>query len=105
MNFITFVTKCYYTCDLYYICDQLLHLCLQQSSFLQLYICKKAGFLHKKAAFLQLYNCKKAAFLQKYIFVKKQLFYVKKQLFYKKYICKKAGFLHKKAAFLQKIYL
>ena len=30
MNFITFVTECYYTCDLYYICDQLLHLCLQQ---------------------------------------------------------------------------
>ena len=29
---ITFVTKCYYTCDLYYICDQLLHLCLQQRS-------------------------------------------------------------------------
>ena len=28
--FITIVTKCYYTCDLYYICDQLLHLCLQQ---------------------------------------------------------------------------
>ena len=23
------MTKCYYTCDLYYICDQLLHLCLQ----------------------------------------------------------------------------
>ena len=29
--FITIVTKCYYTCDLYYICDQLLHLCLQQA--------------------------------------------------------------------------
>ena len=29
--FITIVTKCYYTCDLYYICDQLLHLCLQQT--------------------------------------------------------------------------
>ena len=27
--FITIVNKCYYTCDLYYICDQLLHLCLQ----------------------------------------------------------------------------
>ena len=25
----TFVTNRYYTCDLYYICDQLLHLCLQ----------------------------------------------------------------------------
>ena len=30
MTFITFVNKCYYTCDLYYICGQLLHLCLQQ---------------------------------------------------------------------------
>ena len=30
--FITIVTKCYYTCDLYYICDQLLHLCLQHRS-------------------------------------------------------------------------
>ena len=30
VTFITFVTKCYYTCDLYYICNQLLHLCLQQ---------------------------------------------------------------------------
>ena len=28
VTFITFVTKCYYNCDLYYICDQLLHLCL-----------------------------------------------------------------------------
>ena len=31
--FITIVTKCYYTCDLYYICDQLLHLCLQQGAY------------------------------------------------------------------------
>ena len=30
--FITIVTKCYYTFELYYICDQLLHLCLQQQS-------------------------------------------------------------------------
>ena len=30
LNLIIFVTNCYYTCDLYYICDQLLHLCLQQ---------------------------------------------------------------------------
>ena len=47
-------------------------------------MCKKEGFVHKKAAFLQ-----------KYIFVKKQLFYNRS-------ICKKAGFLHKKAAFLRK---
>ena len=32
MNFITSVTKCYYTCDLYYICDELLHLCVQQQA-------------------------------------------------------------------------
>ena len=31
MTFITFLTNCYYTCDLYYICDQLLHLCLQHT--------------------------------------------------------------------------
>jgi len=29
VTFITFVTNCCYTCDLYYICDWLLHLCLQ----------------------------------------------------------------------------
>ena len=29
--FITIVIKCYCTCDLYYICDQLLHLCLKSS--------------------------------------------------------------------------
>ena len=32
VTFIIFVTKCYYTCDFYYMCDQLLHLCLQQLS-------------------------------------------------------------------------
>ena len=29
-TFFTFATKCYCTCDLHYICEQLLHLCLQQ---------------------------------------------------------------------------
>ena len=53
--------------------------------FTKIYMCKKAGFLPKKAAFLQKlkklpYKNKKAflqktAFLQKYIPVKKQLFY------------------------------
>ena len=47
-------------------------------------MCKKAGFLHKKAAFSQ-----------KHIFVKKQYFY-------NRLICKKAAFLHTKATFLQK---
>ena len=46
--------------------------------------------------------CKKTAFLQKYIFVKKELFYVKKQYFYNRFTCKKGLFYIKKAAFLQK---
>ena len=50
------------------------------------FMCKIAGFLHKKAAFLQ-----------KYIFVKKQYFY-------NRLTCKKAAFLlgYKNTAFLQK---
>ena len=33
--------------------------------FTNIYMCKKAGFLHKKAAFSQnIYFCKKAVFLQ-----------------------------------------
>ena len=47
------------------------------------YMCKIAGFLHKKAAFLQ------------------KISFVKKQLFYKNIFCKKAAFLRKKAVFLQ----
>jgi len=46
--------------------------------FTKIYMCKKAGFLHKKAAFLQKY------------FVRNQRF-----------LHKKAEFFHKKAAFLQ----
>ena len=45
-------------------------------------------------------GCKKTAFLQKYVFVKKRLFCVKKLLFYKIYFCKKAAFLCKNPAFL-----
>ena len=51
--------------------------------FTNIYMCKKAGFLHKKAAFSQ-----------KHIFVKKQYFYNRS-------ICKKAAFVHKNDAFLQ----
>ena len=40
--------------------------------------------------------------LQVYLFVKKEIFYTKKQLFYKNIFCKKAAFVHKKATFLQK---
>ena len=43
-----------------------------------------------------------ALFSRKFICVKKQDFYMKKQLSYKNTFCKKAAFLHKKAAFLQK---
>ena len=49
-------------------------------------MCKKAGFLHKKAAFSQ-----------KHIFVKKQYFYNRS-------ICKKAAFLHKNDAFLEGLF-
>ena len=41
-------------------------------------------------------------------FVKKQIFYIKKQLFYKNIFCKKAAFLHKNDArtvFLCNIYI
>ena len=41
--------------------------------------------LSKKLLFYKLTGCKNTAFLQKYIFVKKRLFYVKK-LFFTKYI-------------------
>ena len=57
------------------------YIIVKKQLFTKIYICKKAAFLCKKAEFLQLYNCKKTAFLQKYIFVKKLLFYVKKQHF------------------------
>ena len=43
-----------------------------------------------------------ALFSRKFICVKKQDFYMKKQLSYKNTFCKKTAFLHKKAAFLQK---
>ena len=43
-----------------------------------------------------------ALFSRKFICVKKQDFYMKKQLSYKNTFCKKPAFLHKKAAFLQK---
>ena len=41
-------------------------------------------------------------FSRKFMCVKKQDFYIKRQLSYKNIICKKPAFLHKKAAFLQK---
>ena len=43
-----------------------------------------------------------ALFSRKFIYVKKQDFYIKRQLSYKNIFCKKQLFLHKKAAFLQK---
>ena len=55
--------------------------------FTKIYLCKKAGFLHKKAAFLQ-----------KYLFVKKAAFLLCKN---NHSICKKIAFLHKYDAFLQ----
>ena len=43
-----------------------------------------------------------ALFSRKFICVKQQDFYIKRQLSYKNIFCKKTAFLHKKAAFLQK---
>ena len=60
----------------------------KKAVFLQLYFCKKAGFLHKKAAFLQKCIVKKTVFFT--------FFYASKNG-----PCKKATFLHKKAVFLQ----
>ena len=48
--------------------------------------------------------CKKAAFLQKYIFVKKELFYVKKQYFYNRFTCKKGLFYKHIFFFVKKQY-
>ena len=48
--------------------------------------------------------CKKAAFLQKYIFVKKELFYVKKQYFYNRFTCKKGLFYEHIFFFVKKQY-
>ena len=65
---------------------------------------KKQDFYIKRQLSYKNIICKKPAFLHKKAAFLQKYISVKRQFFYNRSICKKAGFLHKKAAFLQKIY-
>ena len=74
-----------------------------EALFSRKFICvKKQDFYIKRQLSYKNIICKKPAFLHKKAAFLQKYISVKKQLFYNRSICKKAGFLNKKAAFLQK---